>query len=79
MIKTVFGRNVTVVKKNHLRTEYGEIINASEIPNGKDEIDDVWNESGNEEVPDKNAVNITKVCLLVMIEVLVSQGIFIVI
>ena len=38
---------------DHVRTEYGEIVNYSEIPNGKDEIDDVWNKSNNEKVSDK--------------------------
>ena len=56
-------------KLDHVQTEYGEIVNASEISNGKDEIDDVWNEYIREKVPDKNAVNITTVCLLMMIEI----------
>ena len=38
---------------DHVRNEYGEIVKVSEIPNGKDEIDDVWNESDNKKVPDK--------------------------
>ena len=52
-----------------VRSEHGEIVNASEISNGIYEIDDVWNESGNEKFPDKNAVNITTYFLLMMIEV----------
>ena len=38
-------------KLDHVRTEYVEIVNASKISKGKDEIDDVWNESNNEKVP----------------------------
>ena len=52
-----------------VRSEYGEILNASEISNGIYEIDDLWNESVNENVHDKNAVNITAVFLLIIIEV----------
>ena len=33
-------------------SEYGEIVNASEISNGIYEIDDVWNESDNEKFSD---------------------------
>ena len=36
-IKTLVGRNITVLEEkeyNHVRTEYGEIINASDISNG---------------------------------------------
>ena len=28
---------------DHIRTEYGEIVNVSEISNGKYEIDHAWN------------------------------------
>ena len=53
MIKPIVGRNITFLyQKNHVRTEYGEILNTSEISNCKDEIVDVWNESNNEKVPD---------------------------
>ena len=72
LIKTVVGRNITVLSKKELYrvlTEYREIVNASEISNGKDEIDYIWNESNNETFPDKKAVNITTVYLLMMIEV----------
>ena len=50
-----------------VRTEYGEIVNASEIPNGKYEIDNVWNESDNEKVPDEKEANTTTFFLLMMI------------
>ena len=66
------GETLSSFKKkefDNVQTEYGEIVNASEISNGKYEIDDVWNKSDNEKVPDKNAVNITAVYLLMMIEV----------
>ena len=71
-IKTVVGRNITALSKKELdnvQSEYVEIVNASEISNGIDEIDDVWNEADNEIIPDKNAVNITVIFLLMMIEV----------
>ena len=29
---------------DHVWTEYGEIIDASQISNGDDAIDDIWNE-----------------------------------
>ena len=53
LIKTVVGRNINFLsrKLDHIHTDYGEIINASEISNGKYEIDYVWNESNNEKVP----------------------------
>ena len=35
-----------------VRLEYGEIVNYCEISHGIDEIDDVWNQSDNETVPD---------------------------
>ena len=76
------GRNITVLsnkQKYHVRTEYGEIVNSSEISNSKDEIDDVWGESNNDNVPDKNVLNITIVFLLAMIEVWLSQGSFLII
>ena len=40
------GRNINTLSKiyyDHVRNEYGDIINASKISNGDDEIDDVWN------------------------------------
>ena len=54
-IKICIGRNITVLSKTELdviRFEYGEIVNSSEISNGIYEIDDVWNQSDNETVPD---------------------------
>ena len=54
------GRNITVLSKiefDHVRIEYGEIINAYEISNGYDAIDDAWNVYDHQKVPDKNAVN----------------------
>ena len=54
-IKIVVGRNITVLLKteyDHVWTEYGEIINASEISNGDDSIDDVWNKYNQHQVPD---------------------------
>ena len=58
LIKTGVGRRIIVLSKkqlDHVRTAYGEIINAPEISNGKDEIDHVWNESDNENFPDKKS------------------------
>ena len=72
MIKSVVGKKITVPSKRELDTiwsEYGEIVNASEISIGIDKIYDVWNESDIETVPEINAVNITSVCLMMMIEV----------
>ena len=43
---------LSIKKTDHVRTKYGEIVNASEISNGNDDIDDFWNESNNEKVPD---------------------------
>ena len=40
-------------KNHHLQTEYGRIINASEISNGDDAIADVWNEYDTATVPNK--------------------------
>ena len=39
------------LRLDNVRSEYGEIVNASEIPNNIDEIDDFWNESYNDNVP----------------------------
>ena len=47
LIRRVVGRNITELSKtelDHVRFEYGEIINSSDIWNG-DEIDDVLNQS----------------------------------
>ena len=55
-IKTVDGRNINVFSKKGLdtvRSEYGEIVNASEISIRIDKTYDVWNESGIETVPVK--------------------------
>ena len=57
-------------------SEYGEIVNFSEISIGIYKIYDVWNEYEIETVPEKNVVNISAVCLLMMIKVWVSQGSF---
>ena len=49
------GRNITVLLKieyDHVWTEYGEIINAYEISNGDDSIDDVWIKYNPHQVPD---------------------------
>ena len=49
------GRSITVLLKieyDHARTEYGEVINASEISNSDDAIYDVWNEFMKRKVPD---------------------------
>ena len=46
LIKTVVGRNITVLsskKINIFQSEYGEIVNAYEISIGIDEIYYVWN------------------------------------
>ena len=43
-IKTLVGRNITVLEEkeyNHVRTEYGEINNASDISNGDGAIADI--------------------------------------
>ena len=53
-VRNVVGRNITVLSEkwyDHVRTEYEEIINASEISNGDDAISDVWNEYNTEKVP----------------------------
>ena len=57
MIKNVGRENVTSLWLflDNVRSEYGDIVNASEISNGIDEIYHVWNESDNENAPDKNA------------------------
>ena len=49
------GRSIKVLSKTeyaHVRNEYGEIINASEISNSDNGIDNVWNEYNAEKVPD---------------------------
>ena len=51
----------------------------SEIPNSKDERYFVCNEANNANFPNKNKVNTKTVCLLTLIEVLVSQGSFLII
>ena len=71
MIKSVVGKKITVPSKRELDTiwsEYGEIVNASEISIGIDKIYDVWNESDIETATEKHAVDISAVCLLIMIE-----------
>ena len=52
--KLLIGILLSFQKKYFIfvRFEYGEIVNSSEISNGIDEIDDVWNQSDNETVPD---------------------------
>ena len=53
-IKTDAQRNITILSRKelyHVQTEYIEIVKVSEIPNGKDEIEDIWNESSNDNVP----------------------------
>ena len=65
------GRNITILSKieyNHVRIEYGEIINASEISNCDDAIDEVWNEYNHQKAPNKNVINIKTVRLLIIIE-----------
>ena len=55
-IKIVVWRNIKVLTKteyNHVRTEYGEFINAYEISNGDDSIADVQNEYNPQQVTDK--------------------------
>ena len=47
------GETFIYSKNNNVRIEYGEIINASEISNGDDAMDDVWNEYNHQKVPDK--------------------------
>ena len=46
LIKRLVGRKITVISKSdlyHVRFEYGEIVNSSEISND-DEINYVWNQ-----------------------------------
>ena len=53
LIKTMVVRNITFLSEkeyDHVWTEYGEIINASDISNGDDVIADVWNEYGTKQV-----------------------------
>ena len=50
------GRNITVLSEkycDHVRTEYGEIINDYEISNCYDAISDFLDESNTEKVPNK--------------------------
>ena len=47
MNKIVVGRNITVLWKKNVWSEYGEIVNASEISNGIDAIYDICNELDN--------------------------------
>ena len=59
-IKSVVGINITVLSKieyDHVRIEYGDIINAYKISNGDDAIDDVWNVYNHQKFPDKKRVN----------------------
>ena len=56
LIKLVVGRNITLPSKKELdnvQSEYGDILNVSEISNGIDEIYDVWDEYDYEKVTDK--------------------------
>ena len=71
LIKIVVGSNITVLylkKYDHVRNEYGEIINASEISNGDDAIADVWNEYNFNKFLVENEVNIKTVLLFMIIE-----------
>ena len=63
MIKIVVVINITVLSKTELdvaRFEYCEIVNSSEILNGIDAIDYVWNQSDYETCPDKKCVKSNK-------------------
>ena len=62
------------IEYDHVHTEDWDIINASKISNGDDEIDDVWNFYNYQKVLDKNAVNFKNVWLLKMIENWWYQG-----
>ena len=42
--------------KDTVRSEYGAIVDSSEIPISIDKICDVWNESDIETVPEKSTV-----------------------
>ena len=55
LIKTVVGRQLLlfIKKLDTFRSKYGEIVNASKISIGVDEIYDFWNESDIETVPEK--------------------------
>ena len=55
-IKTVIGKNITVLSKIELNVvlfEYGGIVYYYEISNGIYDIDDVWNPSDDYTGPDK--------------------------
>ena len=55
-IKSVVGENITILKKkeyDHVRIEYGEIINTYQISNSDDAIDDVLNVYKYQKFPDR--------------------------
>ena len=69
-LRQLLGETLLFLKKKELdtvRSEYVEIVNASEISIVIDEIYYVWNKSDIETVPKKNTVNISAVYLLTMI------------
>ena len=55
ILKNCWEKHSCPLKTNldHFGSEYGEIVNDSEISNSIDEIYDVWNKSDNENIPDK--------------------------
>ena len=57
LLKQLLGETLLYFKTklDNAWSEYGEIVNVSEISNGIYEIDDVWTESDNEKVPDKKS------------------------
>ena len=80
LIKTFVCRNITVLSENeynHIQTEYGEIINASEISNGNDAIADVCNGYNPEQVPDTKRSKYKNILLTVDDIKIVCQTTFI--
>ena len=69
MIKIFVERNITFIKKTlyTVQSEYGEIVNTFEISISIDKIYDDWNEYDIETVSEENTLNISAVCLLMMI------------
>ena len=55
-IQIVIRININVLSKKELdnvQSEYGEVVYFSRVSNGIYEMNDVWNESDNEKVPDE--------------------------
>ena len=68
LIKNVVVRNIAVLSKTGLDVvwfEYGEIVNYSEISNGIDEMDDVWNQSNDKTCLDQKLRKSNRIMLTV--------------